>query len=189
MVHVDPCEPGTEHTTPLFCVGGKCLTVRRVRKLARDIFKAAGQKGRTEAHAFRIGGATDLTDEGASQALLQAKGRWPSDIGRIYARMTRRAQLAASRAMQRSRNGGRDMEELFPGFTRRPPASRVAREPQGTPSIRGALGWVVGALGEHRVVLRRGDTPGVLGLSAPNAPTTYTITSDLIHGIPPSGVW
>eukprot|EP00966_Prymnesium_polylepis_P050901 1178509-Prymnesium_polylepis.1 len=54
IVQVDPCEPGTEHTTPLFRVGGKCLTVRRVHKLARDIFKAAGQKGRTGAHAFRI---------------------------------------------------------------------------------------------------------------------------------------
>ena len=117
MAHVDPCKPGTEHTTPLFRVGGKCLTVRRLRKLAVDIFKAAGQKGRTGAHAFRIGGATDLADEGASQALLQAKGRWASDIGRIYARMTRRAQLAASKAMQRSGGGGRDMEELFPGFT------------------------------------------------------------------------
>eukprot|EP00966_Prymnesium_polylepis_P108193 2504883-Prymnesium_polylepis.1 len=26
MVQVDPGEPGTEHTTPLFRVGGKCLT-------------------------------------------------------------------------------------------------------------------------------------------------------------------
>ena len=117
MVEVDPCKPGKEAATPLFRVEGKCLTVRRLRKFAKTIFKAAGQKGRTGAHAFRIGGATDLAEEGASQALLQAKGRWASDIGRIYARMTRRAQLAASKAMQRSRKGGRDMEELFPGFT------------------------------------------------------------------------
>mgnify|MGYP002631157789 FL=1 len=117
MVEVDPCEAGKEHRTPLFRVGGKCLTVRRLRKFADEVFKAAGQKGRTGAHAFRIGGATDLADEGASQSLLQAKGRWASDIGRIYARMTRRAQISASKAMQRSGNGGRDMEELFPGFT------------------------------------------------------------------------
>ena len=73
-----------------------------LRKFADEVFKAAGQKGRTGAHAFRIGGATDLADEGASQSLLQAKGRWASDIGRIYARMTRRAQISASKAMQRS---------------------------------------------------------------------------------------
>ena len=88
-----------------------------VAQVCGRVFKAAGQKGRTGAHAFRIGGATDLADEGASQSLLQAKGRWASDIGRIYARMTRRAQISASKAMQRSGNGGRDMEELFPGFT------------------------------------------------------------------------
>ena len=40
-----------------------------------------------------------------------------SDIGRIYARMTRRSQLAASGLMQKAR--GRDLEELFPGFTHR----------------------------------------------------------------------
>ena len=66
------------------------------------------------AHSFRIGGATELADQGASQLLLQAKGRWASDIGRIYARMTHRAQLAASRLMQR--RGGRDLEEIFPFF-------------------------------------------------------------------------
>ena len=78
--------------------------------------RAAGQRSaRVGAHSFRIGGATDLADQGASPLLLQSKGRWASDIGRIYARMTRRAQLAASRLMQR--RGARDLEELFPSFT------------------------------------------------------------------------
>jgi hypothetical protein len=77
--------------------------------------RAAGQKSaEVGAHSFRIGGATELADQGASQLLLQAKGQWASDIGRIYAHMTRRAQLAASRLMQR--RGGRDLEELFPAF-------------------------------------------------------------------------
>ena len=47
--------------------------------------------------------------------LAFTKGRWASNIGRIYARMTRRSQLAASGLMQTAR--GRDLEELFPGFT------------------------------------------------------------------------
>ena len=67
------------------------------------------------AHSGRIGGATDLAATGkSSQLLLQAKGRWASDIGKIYARMTRRCQLAASRLMQKAR--GRDLEDIHPGF-------------------------------------------------------------------------
>ena len=102
-------------TTPLFRVQGKTLRTDRLRKLAKTLMRAAGQKlARVGAHSFRIGGATDLADQNASPLLLQAKGRWASDIGRIYARMTRRAQLAASRLMQQ--RGARDMEELFPAF-------------------------------------------------------------------------
>ncbi|KAL1499686.1 hypothetical protein AB1Y20_011883 [Prymnesium parvum] len=67
------------------------------------------------AHSCRIGGATDLTSTGkASPLLLQAKGRWASDIGQIYSRMTRRAQLAASELMYAAK--GRDLEELLPDF-------------------------------------------------------------------------
>ena len=101
--------------TPLFRVGKAALTVSQLRSFAGKLMRAAGQKSaKVGAHSFRIGGATELADQGASQLLLQAKGRWASDIGRIYARMTRRAQLAASRLMQR--RGGRDLEELFPSF-------------------------------------------------------------------------
>ena len=75
-----------------------------------------GKRSEWGAHSARIGGATDLAATGeSSPVLLQAKGRWASDIGRIYARMTRRSQLAASRLMQEAR--GRDLEELLPGFT------------------------------------------------------------------------
>eukprot|EP00966_Prymnesium_polylepis_P331758 7387334-Prymnesium_polylepis.1 len=116
MVEADPCTEGEKASTPLFRISGKRLTVEQLRKFGKKIFEVTGQKGRTGAHGFRIGGATDLAAEGSSTALLQAKGRWASDIGRIYARMTRRAQLAASAAMQRQ-GRARDMEELFPGFT------------------------------------------------------------------------
>ena len=91
------------------------LTAESLRRYAKRLWRAAGQKGKVAGHSFRIGGITDLAEQGASQALLQAKGRWASDVYRIYTRMTRRAQLAASKAMQRK--GGRDMEELFPSFT------------------------------------------------------------------------
>ena len=67
------------------------------------------------AHSTRIGGASDLAGTGrASQLLLQAKGRWASDIGRIYARMTRKALVAVSDLMYACK--GRDLEELMPDF-------------------------------------------------------------------------
>ena len=111
----DPVQQRQRALTPLFRVGGKTLRTARLRRLAVRIMRAAGQKSaRVGAHSFRIGGATDLADQNASPLLLQAKGRWSSDIGRIYARMTRRAQLAASRLMQQ--RSSRDLEELFPSF-------------------------------------------------------------------------
>ena len=67
------------------------------------------------AHSARIGGAIDVTANGeCSELLLEAKGRWGSDIARIYARQTRRMHVAASDMMFRAR--GRDLEELLPGF-------------------------------------------------------------------------
>ena len=68
------------------------------------------------AHSARIGGATDLVALGGEsvELLLQAKGRWQSDIGKIYARMTRRAHIAASRLMYSAK--GRDLEEILPDF-------------------------------------------------------------------------
>jgi len=68
------------------------------------------------AHSCRIGGATDLgSSRGASPLLLQARGRWASDIGKIYNRMTRQALLAASKMMYGVPKG-RDLEEIFPDF-------------------------------------------------------------------------
>ena len=66
------------------------------------------------AHSFRIGGASDLAEQGASQLLLQAKGRWAGDLGKIYARLTRRGLVRASRAMQK--RGSRDLEEIYEAF-------------------------------------------------------------------------
>ena len=90
----------------------------QLRKHVRDCAAAIGYPKRKQwgAHSGRIGGATDLAATGkASELLLKAKGRWASDIGKIYARMTRRSQLAASRLMHQAR--GRDLEEIHPGFT------------------------------------------------------------------------
>ena len=124
MVAADPVTAGEAATTPLFRVKAKrgstkrSLTVPQLRKFVRDCAGAIGYGDRRlwGAHSGRIGGATDLASTGkASELLLKAKGRWASDIGKIYARMTRRSQLAASRLMHEAR--GRDLEEIHPGFT------------------------------------------------------------------------
>lgn len=93
------------------------MRVKDMRALVRRRMHELGYESPEQwgAHSCRIGGATDLVAAGdASPLLLQAKGRWASDIGRIYARMTRRSQLAASRLMQRAK--GRDLEEIYSDF-------------------------------------------------------------------------
>ena len=124
MEAADPIASAARPTTPLFRTkvkkgsGYRSISVAHLRKFTRDCAAALGYLSRKEwgAHSGRIGGATDLASTGkASELLLKAKGRWASDIGRIYARMTRRCQLAASRLMHKAR--GRDLEEIHPGFT------------------------------------------------------------------------
>ena len=100
----------------MFRRGTKALTPAQFLRGVHDFARAAGQNPKKFGkHSTRIGGETDLADANASPLLLQAKGRWSGDVGRIYARMTRKSQLAASRTMMHAKVG-RDMEELFPGF-------------------------------------------------------------------------
>ena len=104
-------------TAPLFTgARGQRMTTARYRALVK---RYAGYLGwdpkQAGAHSPRIGGAAEYAATGeVSELLLQARGRWSSDIARIYARMTRRAHLAASDLMFSAR--GRDLEELIPDF-------------------------------------------------------------------------
>ena len=122
LVRLDPVEPVLRAHTLLFRLRGagrvRPMAVEDVRSTIRAYAAAIGYTNPHEwgAHSARIGGATDLCSQGScSEVLLAAKGRWGSDIGKIYARMTRRAQLRASHLMQAAR--GRCVEELIPGFT------------------------------------------------------------------------
>lgn len=104
-------------TQPLFRTKrGKAMSTDGYRAIVRELAKALGMNPKEfGAHSTRIGGATDLSGTGrTSQLLLQAKGRWASDIGAIYARMTRRAQLAVSDLMYECRS--KDLEEIMPDF-------------------------------------------------------------------------
>eukprot|EP00962_Isochrysis_galbana_P007707 scaffold2087_cov142-Isochrysis_galbana.AAC.1 len=53
----------------------------------------------TGAHSFRIGGATDMPDGGIPPILIQARGRWASDIFHIYTRDTVEQQFRAADAI------------------------------------------------------------------------------------------
>ena len=92
MEAIDTVPRRHREVTPVFRVGKAALKPARFLKGVRDFAKAAGQNPKKYGkHSGRIGGATDLADSGASPLLLQAKGCWPGDLGRIYARMTRRS--------------------------------------------------------------------------------------------------
>ena len=97
--------------------GGVPLTTARFRAIVKRSAHTLGMNPKVfGAHSARIGGATELMARGgASELLLEAKGRWDSQIARIYARMTRRAHIEASDAMFKGH--GRDLEELFTSFT------------------------------------------------------------------------
>lgn len=119
----DPVPESARSSTPLFRRVGRDgqrrgFTTATLRELVRKRMRQIGEQRPREwtAHSPRIGGATDLASTGKlCQTTLQAKGRWASDIGRIYVRGTRRAQLKASRLIQQGR--GRDLEEIFPHFS------------------------------------------------------------------------
>ena len=122
MEKYDPVQEANREETPLFrkVLAGRFthFSVKDMRTCIRKRLRSLGYEAVHEwgAHSCRIGGATDLMATGqATQLLLQAKGRWASDIGKVYARMTRKSQIEASKLMQSAR--GRDLEELLPGFS------------------------------------------------------------------------
>ena len=111
-----PVPSSEQARTPLF--GSRRGAMGRGEFVAtvRMVADMAGQQGeKFHGHSARIGGATDLADVNASPLWVQGKGRWAGDIGRIYTRLTRRSQLAASRAMMCGKRG-RDLEEIFPSY-------------------------------------------------------------------------
>lgn len=119
----DPVPEALKAVTPLFRRSKPDgamtthMTVKMMRALVKERMVQLGYDHPEHwgAHSCRIGGATDVAATGnTSPLLLQAKGRWAGDIGRIYARMTRRGQIAASKLMQKAR--GRDLEEILGDF-------------------------------------------------------------------------
>lgn len=123
LVVYDPVPEGEAASTPLFRTSERNgrrrkFTTTSMRVLLRRCMRQIGEKKTSDwgCHSARIGGATDLASTGRlCQSTLQAKGRWASDVAKIYARGTRRSQLEASALMQRAR--GRDLEEIYPSYS------------------------------------------------------------------------
>ena len=107
---------GGNPSDPLFPArAGKRMTTGNYRGIVKRYARALGFNPKHfGAHSPRIGGAIEVSAANGSPLLLQAKGRWDSEIGIIYARQTRRMHMAASDLM--FRGAGRDLEELFPDF-------------------------------------------------------------------------
>ena len=104
-------------SAPLFtATSGARMTTAHFRAQNKRLAQLLGWDPKEAgAHTPRIGGASDYAGTGeVSQLMLEAKGRWSGDIARIYARMTRRAHMAASDQMFKAK--GRDLEELMPEF-------------------------------------------------------------------------
>lgn len=117
LAEADIWEGDEPSEIPLFrSKPNRAMTTGFYRATVRELARAIGiDPKEVGAQSTRIGGATDLAGTGqASQLLLQAKGRWSSEIGKIYARMTRRALLAVSDLMYECK--GRDLEEILPEF-------------------------------------------------------------------------
>jgi hypothetical protein len=84
---------------------GKIIDTSHVRERARVIASLSGiDPAEVGAKSFRIGGAFKFREWCDRQGLdasrlLKERGRWWSDIGYIYARMSERVHLAGSRGM------------------------------------------------------------------------------------------
>ena len=115
LVECDPVPSAKRASTPLFRNGnGSAMNQSTFRNLVKRIASVLGfDPKHFGGHSPRIGGATDIGDR--NPLMLQAKGRWGSDIAKIYNRLTRRGLVKASKTMQGS--GARDMEELYSEFS------------------------------------------------------------------------
>ena len=87
-------------------------------KLANDMAATLGlPEADFGAKSFRIGGATDLVAAfGVEKAerIIRQRGRWRSDVERIYERARAMEHLNASAAVGAAE--GREMEALCPGW-------------------------------------------------------------------------
>ena len=103
MFVVDSVPENAWGDTPMFRdpATGKALTVGQLNRWVQHLMGEIGeQPSEYGSHSLRIGGATALFAQGASELDIRLMGRWDSEIYRIYVRANARraAQLARDMA-------------------------------------------------------------------------------------------
>lgn len=89
LAKVDPVPSIEKENTPLFRIpsSGAAIRVSQLRKLVKMLMKTMGRDpAQFGAHSLRIGGATALFAQGASDLDIKSLGRWSSDCFEIYVR-------------------------------------------------------------------------------------------------------
>ena len=103
MFAVDPVAEARWGATPMFRdpASGKALRVGQLNQWVQRLMEAIGETPSDYgSHSLRIGGATALFANGASELDIRLMGRWDSEIYRLYVRANARrmAQLARDMA-------------------------------------------------------------------------------------------
>ena len=115
---------GQEAAQPLFVrPRGGIWRTNETRELAQDIARLIGMDpAEFGAKSFRIGGATDwraVFGPAGAETIIRERGRWASDVARIYQRALAQDHLSGSAAVGDTE--GRELEALCRGWTQ--PAS------------------------------------------------------------------
>jgi len=101
----DPVKEKNWHRTPLFRdpKTKKAMKTTFLRKCIKKLYQEAGRgdQDRVGSHSLRIGGCSTLLANGESPIIVQALGRWSSDIYRIYCRQSKHSMLKAMKRMGR----------------------------------------------------------------------------------------
>lgn len=101
----DPVKKRDRKHTPLFRNHRTNLPMRdhflrsRIRKRYREA--GCGDEERVGLHSLRIGGASTLMAMGTSPVMIQAMGRWSSDIYALYMRQCKKRMIRELRRMGR----------------------------------------------------------------------------------------
>ena len=125
--HVRPASQGCRCQQPMFTTVGSNgrrvpFTTRSVTQLGRRIIQLARPSANILQYGgkmWRVGGATEWrrTLGDGSEAVIQKRGRWCTEIGRIYTRTLLAEQLRASMLIGTGGDGQEELEALAGGWT------------------------------------------------------------------------
>jgi hypothetical protein len=96
-----------QDASPVFTrTGGEAYTTADIAEIVKMVGKKVGKEYEyLGAHSLRIGGATQLFENGASPDGMKAAGRWDADMAHVYLVVTRNRLL---RDNMKAFHGGHD---------------------------------------------------------------------------------